>query len=92
VIPGVMGLCFFSPRVEESVSVKGYEMAKRVSNRFSFHRFGACLPGLGQALHLKDATLHHGEKAQIHLSLLAEHASNGDLFGVVNLVNMVSSD
>jgi glutaminase len=39
VVPGVCGFCIYSPKVIGYVSVRGYEFAKRLVDRFIFHNF-----------------------------------------------------
>jgi len=87
IIPKVMGMCFYAPKVEQLVSVKAQAICKKLSERFNFHRFGN-LPGISETTGVKDPTLHNGSNDTVQISLLAEHASNGDLFGVMNLINM----
>ena len=57
VLPGVMGVCVYSPRVDtDSLSVFGLRFAQIFAERVQCHRFGA-LPGLEEQLHLLDPTL-----------------------------------
>lgn len=87
VIPGVLGMCLWAPKVEAAISVKGRYACECLGQRFAFHSLGK-IPGVVQELKLKDIRSHDVSGIGLKVSSLAEHASNGDIQAMVNLINL----
>ncbi len=84
VVPNVMGICTWSPRLDEQGnSVRGIEFCKRLVERFNFHVYD----GLGDAARHKadPRRAAHADRRQLLVDLCWA-ASEGDCEGIQRLV------
>jgi len=84
VIPGVLGMCIYSPRLNNSqISHRGLEFCKHFSDRFNFHQFDSIAEAY-KTEHKVDPRNYSGTIIS-DISQLLYAASVGDVWSVRNL-------
>ncbi len=82
VVPGVMGICIWSPRLnEQGNSVRGIEFFKRLIRQFNLHHYDSAIMGAGK----QDLLVHRTEASVKNTSALLLAASTGDINEIIHL-------
>lgn len=93
VVPGVCGICTWSPRLNNlGNSVRGVHFCKLFCREFLVHMFDKSLPGMSQfvdqeecQVKKRDLRLHKDAQLQRQVAKLAYAASKGDIFEIKRL-------
>jgi len=79
VVPGKMGICTFSPRLDEcGNSVRGCDTCAELTQRFNLHVYDEFVRG-GRAKGKIDPTIYGGSKCDIYAIQLSDAAAANDL-------------
>ena len=75
VIPNVMGICTFSPRLDKyGISARGLDFCTHFTNTFAFHTYDKVV-----RTHHQDPRLYHGSNHYVDIAQLCYAASTGDV-------------
>ena len=96
VVPGVCGICTWSPRLNElGNSVRGVRFCKLFCREFLVHMFDKSLPGMSQfvdqeecQVKKRDLRLHKDAEHQRQVAKMAYAASKGDIYEMKRLVGL----
>ena len=82
VVPGVMGICLWSPRLnEQGNTVRGVEFFGRLGERFNFHNYDGIIAGTGK----EDPRVTGLEASANDTFALLYAASTGDMAEIIRL-------
>lgn len=83
VVPGVMGICLWSPRLnEQGNTVRGIEFFTRLSGCYNFHHYDSVIGATGK----RDPRVRGLESSVKDTLTLLSAASTGDMAEIINLV------
>lgn len=89
VIPNVMGICVWSPRLDKiGNSVRGVEVCRKISEYFNFHIFDQAIKNSDTLKDTEDISSNSDLEAQLYIS----YASKGDINKMKTILDKVDID